>query len=137
MFRVFSKSTDGIADNSNPDLNVADAKRLRDLCRVEEWTADMDTGMLQLGEYAAHIHNLNIERCGLINLIRAYNYSDQGKILEIFEQATETNSMFSFASLTSNKIGKSYPVFCIGESDLSSDQGSKISGVFIFPNTFE
>lgn len=108
---------------------------LAQYCLSEEWTANLEEGIISLGQWSGIFHGLVASRpCGLLGLTRAYEASDRHHIVGLFEQAAAAPSSFCFSSLLRLADGKRQPVFCMAEST-SSCQGRPLllSGLFLFP----
>lgn len=111
-----------------------EAPSLADFCISEEWTANLDDGLVTVGEWTAALHGVSAGRCGLTALTRAYNPADRRHILGLFEQASAAESSFCFSSTLLLGQGHSQPVFCIARSSVPRDEaGLVLSGIFLFP----
>lgn len=108
---------------------------LQQYCLSEEWSADLEEGVVRLGAWTAIYHGLSpSSSCGLTSLTRAYDSADRHRIVGLFEQAAASPSSFCFSAVLRLADGKRQPVFCMAESALSV-QGSALAlgGLFLFP----
>ncbi len=107
------------------------------LCRFfisEEWSSDLASGVIRLGEHASFMHGLPRGECGLLSLIRCYDRGDHGRVLEIFEQASTSASRFCFSTALLTHPAMRQPLICMGESSgFESDRQGRICGLFLFP----
>ena len=100
----------------------------------EAWIADFSSGVIRLGEWSAMLHGLSTQECGLLSLIRCYDTSDRGHVLELFEQAATLCSSFCFSTTIVMPNGYRQPLFCMGESNgLEEKYSGSMVGVFVFP----
>ncbi|WP_234892367.1 hypothetical protein [Agrobacterium vitis] len=100
---------------------------------IEQWSGDLNNGVVKIGAKTAVFHGLNSQECGLLTITRCYDYKDRMSILEIFEKAASNVSSFYYSTVIVKSLSTKQPVFCMGKScALGSDNGS-IAGVFIFP----
>lgn len=107
---------------------------LSDYCISEDWSADLEEGVISVGRWTAALHNLGSGRCGLTSLTRAYDPQDRRHILSLFEQAAAAPSSFCFSSSLQLGQGRSQPVFCIARSLREQEEcGLTLRGIFIFP----
>lgn len=107
---------------------------LSDFCISEEWSANLDEGLITIGTWTAALHELTPGRCGLTSLTRAYEPADRRHILGLFEQASSAPSSFCYSSTILLGQGRSQPVFCIARSALAREApGLSLGGVFLFP----
>lgn len=112
----------------------ANHELLRQLCISEDWTADLESGIVSLGPHSMAMHGVSQSECGLLNLLRCYEAHDQLRILELFEQAATNSSSFCYSSTIQPKSALRQPVFCIGESaGLDGRQSGRFIGVFLYP----
>lgn len=104
-------------------------------CRIEAWTANLATGVFQLGPMACEYHQLSDQgEFGLHNLVKCYDAEDRNHVLELYEMAAMRPSSFCFSTTIVHGNGSHVPVMCIGESsNFSDDGGGAINGVFVFP----
>ena len=108
---------------------------LAQYCLSEEWTANLDEGIINLGQWSGIFHGLVTSgTCGLLGLTRAYEAADRHHIVGLFEKAAAAPSSFCFSSLLRLADGRRQPVFCMAESAASA-QGAplSLSGLFLFP----
>lgn len=114
--------------------SLEEEQGLADFCITEEWTADLEEGVITIGHWTAAVHELEPGRCGLTSLTRAYDPADRRHILGLFEQASAAASSFCYSSTILLGQGHSQPVFCIARSGLLRDAtGLHMGGVFLFP----
>lgn len=107
---------------------------LADFCISEEWSANLDDGLITIGTWTAALHELVPGRCGLTSLTRAYDPADRRHILGLFEQASSAPSSFCYSSTILLGQGRSQPVFCIARSTVARDATELVlGGVFLFP----
>lgn len=100
----------------------------------EEWSSDLSSGVIRLGEHASFMHGLPQGECGLLSLIRCYDRGDHGRVLELFEQASTGPSRFCFSTNLFTLPAMRQPVICMGESSgFEDDRQGRISGLFLFP----
>lgn len=104
-------------------------------CRIEPWTANLATGVFQLGPAARELHQLPDQgEFGLHNLVKCYDVEYRNHVLELYEVAAMRPSSFCFSTTIVHEDGSHIPVICIGESSsFSDDGGGAINGVFVFP----
>lgn len=62
----------------------------------EEWSSDLSSGVIRLGEHASFMHGLPPGECGLLSLVRCYDRADHARVLELFEQVSTAPSRFCF-----------------------------------------
>lgn len=108
---------------------------LAQYCLSEEWSANLDEGIISLGQWSGVYHGVVPTRpCGLLSLVRAYEAQDRRHILGLFEQAAAAPSSFCFSSLLRLANGTRQPVFCMAESAANAQgSGLALSGLFLFP----
>jgi hypothetical protein len=111
-----------------------DPELIAHFCRLERWTADLSSGVFQLGPAAQHHHGLNSGgNIGLLNLVQCYDAEHRQHVLELFEKAAMVPSSFCFSTTIVLEDDSHVPVMCIGESsDFSDFGGGTIEGVFLF-----
>lgn len=132
VFKVMTRPARIAAQTSFGDAKL-NRKQLEHFCRIEEWSADIETGQIKLGPISSKLHGVDMMNCGLSNVIARYVENDKASILQIFETVTEQSTSFTYTTTLECEYGLQQPVFCIGESDLDEDNGGTISGIFIFP----
>lgn len=104
------------------------------LCHIEKWTADLSTGVFDLGPVSRYNHGLDC-RCdlGLLDIVRPYDAHSRRYVLELFELAATQASSFCFSPGFASDFKKASASFmCIGESTDISDGGGTLGGVFVF-----
>jgi hypothetical protein len=123
MFKMSGSSLDRHRDSEPASTNY---------CISEEFSGDLATGSLLLGEQTAAAHGLNGRSSGLLAITRVYAHQDRVRVLTIFEQACIRSTHFSFNATILRADGTSHPVLCSGETLVSSDgQSGRIKGVFV------
>jgi hypothetical protein len=132
VFKVMSRQA-RIAAHASFGKTKLSREQLKHFCRIEEWSADTETGQIKLGPISSKLHGVDMMNCGLSNVIARYEKKDQKSILQIFETVTSQSTSFTYTTTLEYDFGTQQPVFCIGESDLDEDSGGIISGIFIFP----
>lgn len=100
---------------------------------IEEWSGDLNNGLVKIGEKTAIFHGLSSQECGLLTITRCYDYKDRMSILEIFEKAASAVSSFYYSTVIVRSLSTKQPVFCMGKSCALGSQNGSIAGVFIFP----
>jgi hypothetical protein len=50
-----------------------DPRTLSHFFMSEEWSSDLSSGVIRLGEHASFMHGLPPGECGLLSLVRCYN----------------------------------------------------------------
>lgn len=130
MFEI-SKRNDALSAAS---AIMPDPRTLSHFFISEEWSSDLASGVIRLGEHASFMHGLPQGECGLLSLIRCYDRGDHARVLELFEQASNAPSRFCFSTGVFTLPAMRQPVICMGESSGFDDvhQG-RISGLFLFP----
>ena len=132
MFKVMSRQA-RIAANAPLGKAKLSREQLEHFCRIEEWSADTETGQIKLGPISSKLHGVDMMSCGLSNVIARYDKKDQKSILQIFETVTSQSRSFTYTTTLELEFGVQQQVFCIGESDLDDDNGGIVSGIFVFP----
>ncbi|OOO20957.1 hypothetical protein [Agrobacterium pusense] len=100
----------------------------------EEWSSELSSGVIRLGEHASFMHGLPPGECGLLSLVRCYDRADHARVLELFEQASSAPSRFCFSTGISMLPTLRQPVICMGESfNFEDGQPGRITGLFLFP----
>jgi hypothetical protein len=111
-----------------------DPRTLSNFFISEEWSSDLSSGVIRLGEQASFMHGLPPGECGLLSLVRCYDRSDHARVLELFEQASTAPSRFCFSTNLFILPAMRQPVICMGESaGFEDDRQGRISGLFLFP----
>ncbi|MVA25890.1 hypothetical protein GOZ92_15740 [Agrobacterium vitis] len=100
---------------------------------IEEWSGDLNNGVVKIGAKTATFHGLSGQECGLLTITRCYDYKDRMSILEIFEKAASTVSSFYYSTVIVKSLSTKQPVFCMGKSRALGGHNGSIAGVFIFP----
>lgn len=134
VFKIV-ETTDRFQLHSRAVADTVSAEQgLSDFCISEEWTANLEDGLIAIGHWTAALHELPHGRCGLTSLTRAYEPADRRHILGLFEQASAAPSSFCYSSTIRLGQGRSQPVFCIARSIRSREAaGLSLGGVFLFP----
>lgn len=134
MFKIASKSQgSGQYARSESVLGSALGEN-HGLYKLEQWAASLQTGIFEFGPLARLHHDIPDGESGLLNLLKRYDPADRGRVLNLFEQASERPSSFCFSTSIIHSDGSSVPLICIGESfDLADCQRDGIQGIFIFP----
>lgn len=132
VFKVMTRQARIAAQTLFEDTKLS-RKQLEHFCRIEEWSADTETGQIQLGPISSKLHGVDMMNCGLSNIIACYEKKDQTSILQIFETVTSESTSFTYTTTLECEHGTQQPVFCIGESDLDEKNDGFITGIFIFP----
>lgn len=132
VFKVMTRPARFAAQASFGEAKLS-RKQLEHFCRIEEWSADTETGQISLGPISSKLHGVDMMNCGLSNIIACYEKQDQASILQIFETVTSESTSFTYTTTLECELGLQQPVFCIGESDLDENNVGIISGIFIFP----
>jgi len=98
---------------------------------VEGWHCDLSTGIFSVGEMAQHIHALEQDLCGLLDIIRGYAQNHRKIVLTILEEATAAASSFCYCTdITDASAG---PLYCIGTSTIDATAATgRMQGVFAF-----
>lgn len=98
---------------------------------IEGWHCDLSTGIFSIGKTAQHIHALEQNLCGLLDIIRAYAENHRKIVLSILEEATSAASSFCYCTdVTDASAG---PLYCIGTSTIDTAAASgRMQGVFAF-----
>lgn len=133
MFKVMSKQPYLATRSTIGASGKIDRKKFEHFCKIEEWSANTNTGQIHLGPVASRLHSIDVMGCGLSNLISSYEAKDQASILDIFETITLNSSSFTYTTTIEDEDGVLQPVFCIGESQLDEDCEGSICGIFVFP----
>ena len=111
-----------------------DPRTLSHFFMSEEWSSDLSSGVIRLGEHASFMHGLPPGECGLLSLVRCYDRADHARVLELFEQVSTAPSRFCFSSGLSILPAMRQPVICMGESSgFEKGQQGRITGLFLFP----
>ncbi|MGV1800292.1 hypothetical protein ACQZ6A_00345 [Agrobacterium vitis] len=100
---------------------------------IEQWSGDLNNGVVKIGAKTATFHGLSSQECGLLTITRCYDYKDRMSILEIFEKAASTVSSFYYSTVIVKSLSTKQPVFCMGKSCALGSHNGSIAGVFIFP----
>ncbi|CAN7226864.1 hypothetical protein LJR098_000770 [Rhizobium sp. LjRoot98] len=100
---------------------------------IEGWHCDLSTGIFSVGEMTQHIHALEQNLCGLLDIIRGYAENHRKIVLAILEEATATASSFCYCTdIADASIG---PLYCIGTSSIDAVAATgRMQGVFAFSN---
>lgn len=101
----------------------------------DNWSADIATGLLTLGEYSRHYHGLPHHDCiGILTLVSCYFDNEQKKIASALEEASGMSASFCFAAQISLNDGIERSIICFGESKISSNpHNSYLGGIFLIP----
>lgn len=111
-----------------------DSRTLSHFFISEEWSGELSSGIIRLGEHTSFMHGLPPGECGLLNLVRCYDRGDHARVLELFEQVSTEPSRFCFSTSVSILPAMRQPVICMGESSgFEEGQQGRISGLFLFP----
>ncbi|MFF2320658.1 hypothetical protein ACFVTJ_06375 [Agrobacterium sp. NPDC058088] len=111
-----------------------DSRTLSHFFISEEWSGELSSGVIRLGEHTSFMHGLPPGECGLLNLVRCYDRGDHARVLELFEKVSAEPSRFCFSTSVSILPAMRQPVICMGESSGFEDgQQGRISGLFLFP----
>lgn len=134
MFKI-TKAEDTTGFGAPPQGFVApDPDLISHYCRIESWTADLATGVFQLGPAARQHHGLESDgSSGLLTLVRCYYAEHRQHVLELFEVAAMGASSFCFSTTIVHADDSHIPVMCVGESSRFSDNGGgTLNGIFLF-----
>ncbi len=113
---------------------IPDTHTLSHFFVSEEWSGDLSSGVIKLGEHASFMHGLPQGECGLLSLIRCYDRGHHARVLELFEQASAAPSRFCFSTGLFTLPAMRQPLICMGESSgFEVGQQGRISGLFLFP----
>lgn len=116
------------------EMDEAHAATLSQFTVSEGWAGDLSNGVIKLGDRATVLHGLDGPECGLLSMMRCYDPHDRGHILELFEQAATSSSVFCYSTTIVTNGNHRQPVFCIGESNgLEEDHSGSMAGIFVFP----
>ena len=135
MFKITKSHLSDIYAATTAEAASTDIELLSQFCRIEKWSADLNTGLFKIGPMARDNHGLSHDdECGLLTLIRCYRKDDRSNVLEILESASVSPSRFCITTETTLDNGRSTSIICIGESqDFTETGGGTIEGVFLFP----
>lgn len=107
---------------------------LPNFCVSEDWSADLEQGVITVGDWTMALHGLASARCGLMSLARGYDAADRRHIIGLFEQAAAAPSSFCYSSTILLGEGRSQPMFCMAHSLRGEDEaGLLLKGVFLYP----
>lgn len=106
------------------------AEEIEAMFVCEAWSAELATGLVQLGPETAVLHGTSCIPCGIMDLIRLYDPLDWAKVLQALEDAAMAETAFSFATTIRQDAGLYRPVFCVGRSETSDGAGGMIHGTF-------
>ncbi len=98
---------------------MPDTQTLSHFFISEEWSGDLSSGVIKLGEHASFMHGLPQGECGLLSLIRCYDRGHHDRVLEIFEQASAAPSRFCFSTGLFTLPAMRQPLICMGDPRVS------------------
>jgi len=118
-------------------MDASHAATLSQFTVSEGWAGDLSNGVIKLGDRATVLHGLDGPECGLLSMMRCYEPHDRGHILELFEQAATSSSVFCYSTTYCDERQSSTAGLLQSDESRTGWEGrprpAAVAGVFVFP----